>query len=65
MTPTIEPAIGREYTDDEIFCYINTPWGEFAEVPACLGGRLAELNVRRGSKVQRGTILGWIERKEK
>ena len=64
-TPTIEPAIGREYTDDEIFCYINTPWGEFAEVPACLGGRLAELNVRRGSKVQRGTILGWIERKEK
>ena len=65
VTPTIEPAIGREYTDDEIFCYINTPWGEFAEVPACLGGRLAELNVRRGSKVQRGTILGWIERKEK
>ena len=65
VTPTIEPAIGREYTDDEIFCYIYTPWGEFAEVPACLGGRLAELNVRRGSKVQRGTILGWIERKEK
>ena len=65
VTPTIEPAIGREYTEDEIFCYIYTPWGEFAEVPACLGGRLAELNVRRGSKVQRGTILGWIERKEK
>lgn len=63
-TPTVCPSIGTEYAEDDIFAYIQTAWGEFAEVPACLGGKLSELNVKQGDKVQRGTILGWIRRPE-
>lgn len=64
-TPYVEPFVGKEYADDELFCYICTPWGEYAEVPAGLGGKIAELNVKQGGRVQRGTILGWIQRPEK
>lgn len=63
-TPTVAPAIGQEFAADEILCSINTPWGEFAEVPACLGGRLAEICVPQGGKVQRGTVIAWIRRNE-
>ena len=61
-TPAVEPAIGRKYEPDELLCHILTPWGEIAEVPACVGGTLVDLKVRQGGKVQRGATIAWIER---
>ena len=61
-TPAVEPAIGRKYASDELLCHILTPWGEIAEVPACVGGTLVDLKVRQGGKVQRGATIAWIER---
>lgn len=58
----VAPAIGRTYAEDELFCYIHTPWGEYAEIPAGMGGKLAELNVKPGSRVRRGDTIAWIER---
>lgn len=63
-TPTVAPAIGKEYSESEIFCNIHTAWGEFAEVPACLGGKLSEICVPQGGKVQRGGVVAWIRRNE-
>ena len=61
-TSAVEPAIGRKYAPDELLCHILTPWGEIAEVPACVGGTLVDLKVRQGGKVQRGATIAWIER---
>ena len=61
-TSAVEPAIGRKYAPDELLCHILTPWGEIAEVPACVGGTLVDLKVRQGVKVQRGATIAWIER---
>ncbi len=63
-TPAVEPAIGRKYSADELLCHILTPWGEIADVPACLGGTLVDLKVKQGGKVQRGAVIAWIERAE-
>ena len=41
---------------------IQAPWGEFVEVPAALGGKLVEINAKRGSKVQKGDVIAYIER---
>lgn len=60
----IAPAIGSSYAEDDLFCYIHTPWGEYAEIPAGMGGKLAELNVKPGSRVRRGDTLAWIEREQ-
>ena len=61
-TSAVEPAIGRKYAPDELLCHILTPWGEIAEVPACVGGTLVDLKVKQGGKVQRGATIAWIER---
>ena len=63
-TPAVEPARGRKYAADELRCHILTPWGEIADVPACLGGTLVDLKVKQGGKVQRGAVIAWIERAE-
>ena len=63
-TSAVEPAIGRKYAPDELLCHILTPWGEIAEVPACVGGTLVDLKVRQGGKVQRGATIAWIERQQ-
>lgn len=60
----IAPAIGSSYAEDDLFCYIHTPWGEYAEIPAGMGGKLADLNVKPGSRVRRGDTLAWIEREQ-
>jgi len=61
-TPVVEPFIGKEYAEGDTFCYIQAPWGEFVEVKADLGGKLVEIGAKQGSKVQRGQVIGYIER---
>ncbi len=60
--PTVEPYIGKEYAEGDKLCYIQAPWGEIVEVPAAIGGRLVEINAKRGSKVMKGDVIAYIER---
>ncbi|MCI6702825.1 MAG: biotin/lipoyl-binding protein [Prevotellaceae bacterium] len=60
--PTVEPYIGKEYKEGEDFCYIQTTWGEIITIPAALGGKLVEINAKRGSHVQKGDVIAYIER---
>ena len=62
--PTVEPYIGKEYKEGDILCYIQAPWGEIVEVPAAIGGRLVEINAKRGSNVMKGDVIAYIERPE-
>ena len=62
--PTVEPYIGKEYKEGEMLCYIQAPWGEIVEVPAAIGGRLVEINAKRGSMVMKGDVIAYIERPE-
>lgn len=60
--PAVEPFIGKEYKEGDVFCYIQAPWGEFVTVPADLGGKLVEINAKQGSKVRKGEIIAYIQR---
>ncbi|MDY6206044.1 MAG: biotin/lipoyl-binding protein [Prevotella sp.] len=60
--PTVEPFIGKEYKEGEDFCFIQTPWGEIQTIPAALGGKLVEIKAKRGSYVQKGDVIAYIER---
>ncbi len=60
--PAVEPFIGKDYKEGDAFCWIQAPWGEFVEVKADLGGKLVEINAKQGSKVQKGTVLAYIQR---
>ena len=60
--PTVEPYIGKEYKEGDNLCYIQAPWGEIVEVPAAIGGKLVEINAKRGSKVMKGDVIAYIAR---
>ncbi|WP_443702900.1 oxaloacetate decarboxylase [Prevotella sp.] len=60
--PVLEPYIGQQYKEGETFCYVQATWGQFVAVPACLGGKLVEIASKQGSKINRGDIIGYIER---
>ena len=58
------PEIGRKYEEGELLCYIHTSWGEYAEIPAALGGKLVDVAIPQGGKVNRGGTIAWIEREK-
>ena len=60
--PCLEPAIGQEYKDGDILCYVQATWGEFIPIPAGIGGRLVDISAKKASHVRRGDTLVWIER---
>lgn len=44
--PAVEPFIGKEYKEGDVFCYIVATWGEIVTIPAALGGKLVEINAK-------------------
>ena len=62
--PCLEPAIGQQYKDGDILCYVQATWGEFIPIPAGIGGRLVDISAKKASHVRRGDTLAWIEREK-
>ena len=60
--PCLEPFIGQKYTEEDTFCYVQAPWGEFVPVKTGMGGQLVEVAAKRATFVHRGDTLAWIER---
>ena len=61
---SISPAIGKEYKEGERFCYLQNSFGQMIDIPACLGGKLAEICIEQGGKARKGEPIAYIKRKQ-
>ena len=61
---SIEPFIGKTYTEGDRFCYLENTHGQINELPAALGGKLVEINAKQGAHVSKGDVIAYIERGE-
>ena len=61
---SMPPAIGKQFSADDMFCTIITPWGELMPVATGLGGRVVEVCAQQGSHVNRGEVIAYIQRDE-
>ena len=61
----LEPFIGKDYKEGDVFCHIQTKWGEIIPVPAALGGKVVEIVAKQGKQIRRGDTIAWIERENK
>ena len=57
--------VGKEYKEGDVFCHIQTKWGEIIPVPAALGGKVVEIVAKQGKQIRRGDTIAWIERENK
>ena len=62
LAPCVEPYIGQKYKEGDTFCYLQTKWGEIVEIPAAMGGKLVDINVKPGQNVRQNDTIAWIER---
>lgn len=60
--PSIEPFIGKKYKQDEQFCVLSTTWGELQPIMVGFDGRLTEICVKHGGLVNKGDVIGYLER---
>ena len=59
---SIAPQVGKTYKEGERLCYVENPYGQMIEVPACLGGKLVEVCAAQGAKIRKGDVIAYIER---
>lgn len=62
--PSVAPSIGRKYTNNEVFCYVSTPWGEYEKVPIGFPGRIVEVCAQQGAVVNKGDVIAYLDRAE-
>jgi pyruvate carboxylase subunit B len=63
VSPSQAPVVGRKYNEEEVFCYIATSWG-CEEIKTGFGGRVVEICCKQGRMVEKGEILGYVEREK-
>lgn len=62
--PSTPPAVGSKYNDQQLFCYISTPWGEYDKVNANFDGRIVEICAQQGNVVHKGDIIAYMQRND-
>ena len=58
--PSMSKPLGTSYKEGEPVCWINAFYG-LEEVPALYSGKLIEVVVRQGQKVQKGDIIAFLK----
>ena len=62
--PSTAPSIGRKYQPGEVFCYINTPWGEYEKIIAPFPMQVVEICAKQGDTVNKGEAIAYVLRSD-